>query len=251
MGKQFTNPSFEETEVPTVDLKDIGFKFNTQVIGPMNFIGLRNANYGYKFRMSTIPELIPLVHVSLENKQYNFAKHVIDTIQAFATHPWLMGNTGIHYTSRGMYVQDNPKIKHEKISMDEKILKNKLGSYEEKGVVFSDDRTIRFTPYGFKIKSQTPSDLSRNSGISALVCGQENAEKLARISSNEVIQDKANPYFRAIEKPVPIPQTRVAVLGSYTLADSIDIFHCGLYVHALYSEESDVGYSFGIKKIRK
>lgn len=173
MKTKIKKPSFKETvAITTMDLDNA--KFNAQRIGPMDFLDLRKADYGKNFRMPTIGELIPLVYDSLENKNYETAKNVIQTLEA----EHLIGNTGILYTKKGMFVQDNPNIRSGKISMSQKALEKKLGSHEEKGVVFSDDKSIRFTPYGFKEGEQTSSQLSVNPGIIAIVNGQENAEML-------------------------------------------------------------------------
>jgi len=169
-------PRFEEL----IDLPDAGLRFNAQRVGPMNFNELRNADYGKGFRIPTMPELVPLIYVSLENKKkYKAAKNVVRTLRNHG----ITGNTGVLYVPEGIFVQDNPKLKDGKISMNQKTLEKKLGSYEEKGVVFSNNKTIRFTPYNYKREEQTPLELSRNTGIIALTGSEENAEKLAKASN--------------------------------------------------------------------
>ncbi len=165
--------------------------------------------------MPTMPELVPLVYASLENKNYDTAKNVVKTLK----NHWIAGNTGILYVSEGIFVQDNPELEDGIISMNQKTLQSKLGSHEERGVVFNDDKSIRFTPYNFKIKSQTPLDLSRNTGIIALVGGEENTEKLAKASEHY----RAKPYFQ-------IDLTRVTGLGmgsfpASLVVDNIDGFN--------------------------
>ena len=236
MTKTITKPRFEEIKaITTINLPDDELVFNAQRVGPMNFAGLRQADYGLGFRMPIMPELVPLVYACLENNEYKTAKDVIKTLRS----NWLTGNTGILYVPKGMYVQDNPELKDGRISMNQKVLEKRLGKNEEKGVVFSDDKTIRFTPYNYKRKSQSSLDLSKNTGIVALVGGEENAEKLAKVSEHY----KMNPYFWAMEN-VDSPQTRVAVLGSLG-------FGGGLYVVAGGSEYGDDGFSFGVQKIEK
>ena len=229
-------PKFEE--LTTMSLPDAGLRFNAQRVGPMDFAGLRDPIYGKGFRMPTIPELVHLVYSSLENKKgYKTAKNVVKTLNSH----WITGNTGILYAPEGMFVQDNPELKNfGRISMDQKTLQSKLGSHEEIGVKFSDDGSVRFTPYNFERKSQTPLKLSRNTGIIALVGGKENAEKLAKASEHY----RAKSYFRALEKGPSV--TRVAGLSSdYLLINS------RLVVDADDVESFVSRFSFGVQKIEQ
>lgn len=232
MEKTITKPSFKEVVVvTTIDLDDIGLKFNAQRVGPMNFAGLRQADYGKEFRMPTMPELVPLVYASLENKDYETAKNVIKTLRT----NWLTGNTGILYVPDGMYVQDNPQLEKGRVSMNQKTLVEKLGTHEEMRVIFSDDKTIRFTPYNYKRESQSALELSKNTGVIALTGSEENAEKIARASEHY----KIKPYFWALSD-VDSPKTRVADLNSSG-------FDGRLAVDAHYSV--DLGrFSFGVLK---
>lgn len=225
-----TKPKFEELTLIT--LPGTEFVFGAQRFGPTTFKGLRENDYGEGFRMPTIPELVNLVYASLENKkEYKTAKNVVKTQK----HHWITGNTAVHYFPKGMFVQDNPELKGGRIFMNQKTLQSKLGSREEKRVVFSDDGSIRFAPYGFKRGFQTPLELSINTGIIALFGGEKNAEEFAKASEHY----KAKPSFLAVEN-VDSPITRVANLGSYT------IFGNRLDVDANSDEGSSNKYSFGI-----
>jgi len=240
MEIKIQKPSFREVvAITTINLDDEGLVFNAQRVGPMNFAGLRQADYGKGFGMPTMPELVPLVYASLENKNYDTAKNVIKTLRnnwITGKNNWITGNTGILYIPKGIYVQDNPKLKEGRISMNQKTLERKLGKHEEKGVVFSEDKNIRFIPYGFKRKSQSALDLARNPGIIALTGSEENAEKLAKVSEHY----KLKPYFWALEN-VDSPQTRVAGLTSGS-------FDGRLVVDADYSENGGGRFSFGVLK---
>jgi hypothetical protein len=237
MAKQIIQkPRFEEVVgITTMNLPDENLKFNSQKIGPMNFNDLRNADYGEGFRMPTIGEAIPLIYTSLENKDYTTAKKVIKTLKQ----NWITGNTGILYTPEGMFVQDNPSIKNGKIVMNANQLEKKLGSFEEKGVVFSDDKSIRFTNYDFQIEFQSSLQLAKNKGVIAYAGGEEKAEQLAEASE----YFKIKPYFFAL-KNVNSPQTRVADLGS-------DYFGSGLGVDANDSEGFGGRFSFGVSEMNK
>lgn len=205
MKETITKPTFKEVIAVTTMKLDDGLVFSSQRVGPMNFNGLRKADYGNGFRMPTMPELVSLVYASLENKDYDTAKNVIETLR----NHWISGNTGIRYVPEGMYVQDNPNMENGRISMNQKTLERKLGKHEEKGVVFSDDKLVRFTPYDYKRGSQSSLELSKNPGVIALTGSEENAEKIARASKHY----KVNPCFWVLSD-VDSPQTRVAGLGS-------------------------------------
>lgn len=238
MTSTIAKPSFREVvAVTTMNLDDLGLTFNAQRVGPTNFAGLRNADYGSGFRMPTMPELIPLVYASLENKDQQTAKGVIKTLKQ----NWLTGNTGILYTKKGMFVQDNPILEDGRIQMDQKYLEAKiiLGSNEERGVFFSDDKSMRFVPYGFKTQSQTALELATNPGVIALAGSPENAERLAKASEHY----RVNPYFYALSDS-ETPQTRVAELNS-------NYFGCGLYVNASDSGDYDDRCSFGVSEDTK
>ena len=231
MKKTIKKPTFKEVvAVTTMELPDANLIFNSQRIGPMNFNGLRQADYGKGFRMPTMSELVPLVYASLENQDYKTAKEVISTLR----NHWLTGDTGILYTQKGMYVQDKPKMENGRVSMNEKTLEERLGSHEERGVVFSDDKNIRFTPYNYKRESQNALELSKNTGVIALTGSEENAEKIARASGHY----KIKPYFWTLFN-VDSPQTRVAGLCS-------GYFDDGLYVDAYGSEDYGDRFSFGV-----
>ena len=224
-------PRFEQ--ITLMNLPGTEFIFDAQRIGPTTFKVLRENDYGEGYRMPTMPELVPLIHASLENKkEYKMAKNVVKTQK----HHGITGNTAGHYFPEGMFAEDIPKMKSGRIVTPTfKVLEKRLGSREERGVTFSDDESVRFTSYDFKRKSQTPLELSINTGIIALVGGEENAEKLAKASGHY----KVSPYFWVLGN-VDSPITRVANLGSYT------IFGNRLDVDATSIEGSSNKYSFGV-----
>ena len=52
MENTLAKPTFEEVvAVTTMKLPDAGLTFNAQRVGPTNFNGLRNADYGQGFKM--------------------------------------------------------------------------------------------------------------------------------------------------------------------------------------------------------
>ncbi len=241
MEKIIVKPSFEEVVTrKTMNLPDYGLVFNAKRVGPMNFARLRQANYGLGFRMPIMPELVSLAYASLENQTYKTAKKVVKTLR----NHWLTGNTAIHYFPEGMFAEDIPKMENGGIVTPTivtptfKVLEKRLGSHEEGRVSFSDDRSIRFTPYGFKRESQSALELSKNPGVIALVGSEKNAEKLARASKHY----KLNPYFWAV-KNVCSPQIRVAGLNSGGLDGRLLVSAIG----SEYEGGKD-SYSFGVLK---
>jgi hypothetical protein len=225
-------PTFKEVaELVTIHL-DNGLVFNSKRVKAANFRGLRGANYGKRFRMPIMPELVQLVYACLENKKYKTAEEVINSLSNTNI---LTGNTGILYTKEGMYVQDNPKIDRI-ISINQKSLENKLGKHEEKGVVFSDDKSVRFTPYNYLTRYQNSLELSRNTGIIALFGGEENAEKIARASEH----CKGKSYFLALSD-VDSPKIRVAGL-------TLMYFDFGIDIYADYSGIVADKFSYGVEK---
>ncbi len=237
-------PSFREVEgVTTMELPYAGLKFNSERVGPLGFNELRDTNYGKDgygkgFWMPAIPEIVPLIPVSLENKnRYYTAKNVVKTLEWYK----ITGNTAIHYCSKGMFVEDVPSI-GSGVLIDQgfiKILEERLGKHEEKRVVFSDDGYVRFTPNDFKRGPQSAFNLVRNSGVIALAGSEENAERLAEASEYY----KARPYFHILEK-IDSPTTRFATL------DLGKLFDHKLIINANVSEDFH-GCSYGVQGIAK
>jgi hypothetical protein len=215
-------PIFKLVYPQNIELPDFNLIFNSQRVGPMRFNDLRNADYGKGFRMPTFPELISLIYASFKNQEYKTAKIILRTPKAYH----LTGNTGAHYFPEAMFVQDNPEMENGKIiTPDYKTLESRLGKHEEKGVVFSDDKTIRFVPL----------KLLKNAGIIALVGGEENAEKLTTASEYH----EAAPSVYTLSS-VNIPQTAFVSLFS-------DDPFCGLDIFAyLCSDDFEEKVSFGV-----
>jgi hypothetical protein len=129
---------------------------------------------------------------------------------------WLFEFSGNYYLPKGkgdiqngVILQDNPLIMDEKLIMNKDDLIKKLDDAEEfmvRGypIYISEDRSIRFVPFGYKITSQTPPELAINSYIVARYLGRKNnelegAEKIARVASKY----KTNPYlysFGSVDK---------------------------------------------------
>jgi len=181
MEKIIVKPRFEEVvTIKTMNLPDVGLKFSTQRVGPMDFVGLRQVDYGPDFRIPTMSELVPLVYASLENKKkYKLTKIVLKILR----NHWLTGNTTPHYFPVGLFVEDNPAIKDGRIvTPRQKELENRLGSHKEKKVVFSKDKSVRFAPKGsYELGKHTPESLA-NDGFVIAGHSSRGAEELGEVS---------------------------------------------------------------------
>ena len=152
---------------------------------------------------------------------------------------------GILYLPReGILFQSNPEFSKgaktaDGLIMDKNNLISKLGSKEEKGIVYSNDGSIRFLKgYNFKIEFQGSSDIVKNPFAISLA-GQEGAEKLAYI----VDQYKLNSYLSSIINPSGFFK-RVA--GVYS-----DWNHDWLDVDGNNRGSVDIGCSFRVVRPQK
>ena len=250
MTEVIQKPSFRETvRYDTIDLDDVGLSFRTKSVDGfseglsslgrnyMNFFRLRQADYGEGFRISTVSELIPLVYASLENTDHTRAQGVLRTLEKSL----LTGNTAIHYFPEGIFVEDNPAIKNKRlVTPVYQKLESRLGSHEERGVVFSDDRSVRFTPHGFETKEILSSNLAKNSGIIAFSGGEENSERLAILSEYW----PEGSFFWTFEN-FDSPQTRVACLAERSG------FQYRLGVIADLYEGQTPQDTFGVKELKE
>jgi hypothetical protein len=157
----------------------------------------------------TMAETASLVKYGYANSD-DIAENIRETMKSNYFYTF----NGILYTPNGVLFQDNPEFPEDAqtandLSMNEQDLISRLGSKEEKGIVFSEDGKTRFLKgYDFKREYQTHNELSKNPFVVALA-GEEGAEKLAYIAS----QHKEKPYLYALE-PVKEPVKRVAALDS-------------------------------------
>lgn len=140
-------------------------------------------------KIFSMPQLIPTIHSCLLTPNFPIDKKNIENI---LSHSIIVTTTGVLYTEKGFLVQDDMEVSaYKPILMDKENLEKRLGSFEESGVVFSDDKSVRFVPYGFKTGEQTPRELGKNPGVIAISGSKENAEKLTEISKTY----KGNPWF--------------------------------------------------------
>ena len=169
----------------------------------------------------TMAETASLVYDAYKNP--NDDKAISDEIKSIMKNDLFYTFNGLLYTPSGVYIQDNPKLlenakTNDDLRMSEKDLQSRLSSKEEKGIVFSEDGSVRFLKgYDFKTKSQSSLELSKNPFVIALA-GEEGAERLGYIAD----RNKTPPYLFAL-KDVKEPVKRVAGLGSCWFIVGLDV----------------------------
>lgn len=176
----------------TIHLNDLGLEFSPEFkyfLRLSQFKDLRNVNYGEGFRMPIMSELVPFIYTCFQNQDDETARKVINSF--LKPHKLLVANTGVLYTAKGMFVQDNPKMKGTDVNMTQKILESKLGATEEGGIIFSNDRTVRFTVY------DQNNNLALNRGSIALTGSLENAAMFAELAKD---MNHGMPEFWVISK---------------------------------------------------
>ena len=163
-------------DVPHLDGK-ISFLARAKHPGRYAFVAqdLDKAN----LEQPTMAQNAALIYSAWQAPKEQYSRKIINILHI----NWFWGFNGILYSpkSKGAFIQDRPVIKNYELIMKESELENKLGSNEENRVVYSNDKAIRFVPFGYKIEEQKASELEKNPFIIALA-GEEGAEKLAKVS---------------------------------------------------------------------
>lgn len=162
------NPGFESHLIAP----DFGIDFDASLVGPGTYMGLRKESQVGNHQMSTLPQLGPWMYAAFNNKEVPG----VNRIRRSFSQKWIATNTAVYRSLDGFFVKDNPPLKDGWIHMDPNELENELGSYEANGVVYSDDRRIRFTPSGFKEGKQSTKELIENRGTICFTGSPENAE---------------------------------------------------------------------------
>ena len=158
----------------------------------------------------TMAQTASLVHDAYSNPNED---PIHNEIKKIMKKDYFYAFNGLLYTPEGVYVQDNPEFSKEAKSADDLV----MNEQNLQSRLSSNDPSIRFVPYGFKIEEQTYQELEKNPLVIALA-GKEGAEKLAYIAS----QHKSKPYLFALEN-VKKPIKRVAGLDSYWDGDRLSI----------------------------
>ena len=180
--------------------------FFAQANGPNTYVNVAQALDEANLEQPTMAQNVSLVYSAWEVPEEQYSREIINILNSSR----LWGFNGILSSpkSKGAFIQDRPSIKNGKIIMDESELESKLGSNEENRVVYSNDKTIRFVPFGYKLGAQKASELEKNPFVIALA-GEEGAEKLAKVSKNYRYRSCVFNFNEVSE-----PLIRVSSLGS-------------------------------------
>lgn len=197
---------------------------------------------GMKYQISA-PELASLLGDAYQNKEEEFPAKIIkimsDSYFRNSTESlWLPRSK--EELSNGVIVYDNSNLKNSKFSIKKSDLLKKLEGADElriKGhpVFISKDKSVRYTPFGFKTGVMNSFELAKNPYNVALHL-EEGAEKIAEISTNY----KKNPSLFAYNSVENEKRTTSALDGSWC-------FGWGLYVDGDYSG-LEGGHSLGVLK---
>ncbi len=180
-------------------------------------------------KQPTVAQMTSLIYACFKNHK---DKHAHEIIRLMKNH-LLWGFTGnLYVPNEGVYIQDNPKIEKRELVMDKKDLIKKLES---------NDSSVRFVPFGFKLESQSALELSKNPYIIGLA-GEDGADKLAQIAdmyqgtSHVANPAKRDPYvfsFNNVDKEI----IRGSAMGSDWLSPRLSIYG--------YTDKDD-GFALGI-----
>lgn len=133
-----------------------------------------------------------------------------------------------------------PEDSHDRFKdMPVSQLEQLLGQKQEHGVVYSDDGSLRFVPFGYQINEMSCSQLAQNAFVIGLA-GEEGAEKLAKVAEKY----KNKPFlfsFKYVDSPLK-RVTETAINSSWAVVPRLYI-DCGS--HGNYTRE---GCAFGVLK---
>jgi len=183
----------------TLDHLDEELTFIYPSKGPDTYANVQEALIKDNLKAPTASQNASLIYSAFKNQDNEFSQNIINTMK----NRWLWCFTGnLYVPDKGVFIQDNPDIKNNKISMNLEDLEKKLEA---------NDSSVRFVPFGYKIQEQTSKQLEKNQYIIGLA-GEEGAQKLAEIA--DMYKDKEEPYvysFENIEKET----ARATALDSY------------------------------------
>lgn len=197
--------------------KEISFQYPA-------FIGyyenVANAIDKDNLRRPNSSETASLVYDAWKNPKEKYSAEIISILKD----NWLWEYTGNLYLPKakgdfqnGVLIQDNPLIVDGKLVMDKNDLIKKLEDAEEfrignHPIFISKDRSVRFTPFGYKIDKMKFRELAENPYIVAQRLGRkenetEHSEALAKIASKY----KNKPYLNSFNS-VDREEARMSVL---------------------------------------
>ena len=211
--------------------------FDSIARGPNTYFHVASQLPELDLEQPTMAQNASLVDAAWQNPKEQYSKEIINTLRQ----SYLRCFNGILYSQKkeGAFIRDRPLIENEEIVMNASELESILSSREEDGVVYSEDGSVRFVPFGYKIGEQKASELEKNPFVIALA-GKEGAQKLARVSENY----KFRPYVSSFDE-VDKDEVRVSSLYSDRGWDD-----GRLYVLGGYGFDDDRGVlTFGVSPL--
>ena len=171
--------------------------------GPNTYANVKGQIEKDNLKPATMAETASLIHAAF-NSENPFSEEIRELMKnkyilAFTGSLCLPKNPNKKYHN-GALIKDNPETRDGMPFMDESELVKKLES---------NDKSVRFIPFGYKTESMSSLELAKNPYVVALA-GQDGAEKLAEVADKHQRQ----PYlgsFKSVEQPL----TRVSALDSY------------------------------------
>jgi hypothetical protein len=174
-------------------------------------------------------ETASLVYDAFQNLDGKYESEIKDILR----NDWFWEFTGNLYfpksnedINNGVILDLNPTIENGRLVMNKNSLIKRLQD---------NDSNVKFVPFGYKIDSQTPLELSKNPYVIAR-CGEEGADKIAKVADKY----NKNPYLWSF-KSVDEEKTRVSALGDYGgFGRRLDVSGNGF--------DGDLGHAFGVKE---
>jgi hypothetical protein len=157
-----------------------GTSFIYPAIGPLDTECLFERAKEQKLVLPTANQTIDLVVATLDNER-KFRK-VDDCINT-----GLVMNTACHYTPKGVYFEDLPKIGNNGLPV--------IKSEEDLIRKLEKNKRVRFVPYGYRTGDLTQKDFAENPFAIGLFGGRDKTESLARAAQHgfNYILLKGNP----------------------------------------------------------
>src|SRR3989338_2262818 len=136
--------------------------------GPDTYANVGLAIEQDQLKRPTMPETASLVHTAFNSDDPRYIQ-----IRDIMEREWLYAFTGtLRVTGKGVYIQDDPKIRNGMPFMDGVSLEQKLSAK---------DPNVRHVPFGYKVGEMTSLQLAENAYVIALA-GEEGAKKLAEVA---------------------------------------------------------------------
>ena len=199
--------------------------FNPEILGPFDYLDFReieNQKKQEELRQATLGEIISIVYFSLDRKNKK-QKKIIDIFE----NKKIVGRTLSLINNQGIFIDDNPYLSYARGDLRRyfSFLKQKLESKNQDGVIYSEDKNIRFA------SSLLENSEIKDSRLTAILGNQENKEKLKTIAekyeinlnlenifnkpenNNELEEDDYKPRYKLVVPCISIKKDKVSISG--------------------------------------